>query len=230
MQPRLTRSNTDVMLTGVCGGMGEYFNIDPVIVRLIFVLVTLTSGIGIPIYLLLWILMPKSSTTAQTSQQTFQQGAQQFGEEVARLGQQIGQEASQLGREAHEVLIGQRQQTAQRRSMQPGVMEQQPPPPNAYRFDPMTGQPIQPNQPAIGETVNLNIDPAQLPEQYTPPADMPLPPYGAPPRRARNWRMLGLILIGIGGLIFLEQIGFNLSLTFPILLILAGVILLRRRR
>jgi phage shock protein C len=228
MQPRLTRSSTDVMLTGVCGGMGEYFNIDPVIVRLIFVLVTLTSGIGIPVYLLLWILMPKSSTTA--SQQTAQHGAQQFGDEVARLGQQIGQELSQFGCEAHEVLIGQRQQAAQRRQGQPGLMEQQPPPPDAYRFDPLTGQPIQPNQPAIGETVNLNIDPAQLPTQYTPPAQGPQPPYIAPPRRAKNWKTLGLILIGIGGLIFLEQIGFNLSLVFPVLLIVAGVILLRRRR
>jgi phage shock protein C len=44
----------------VCGGLGEYFNIDPVVVRLIFVLATLTSGIGFVLYPVLWLIMPKA--------------------------------------------------------------------------------------------------------------------------------------------------------------------------
>ncbi len=60
MQSRLVRSRTDVVIAGVCGGLGEYFHVDPVIVRLIFVLVTLTSGIGMIIYPVLWIIMPKA--------------------------------------------------------------------------------------------------------------------------------------------------------------------------
>jgi phage shock protein C len=103
MQPRLTRSATESMVAGVCGGLAEYFNIDPVIVRLIFVLVTLTSGLGLPVYVVLWMLMPKNSAQGR---QTFEQGARQFGEEVSQFGQTVSQEAARLGRE---VFVGQRQ-------------------------------------------------------------------------------------------------------------------------
>lgn len=210
MQPRLTRSTTESMIAGVCGGLAEYFNIDPVIVRLIFVLVTLTSGLGIPVYFLLWIIMPKASIQGQ---QGFQAGFEQLGQEAG----QFGQEAARIGRE---VLVGQRQAGGSARSGAPGVATAEVPP-TEYRFDPVTGQPLGPESPTTGRTVNLNLPPAQLPAQYA------QPPQG---RRARNWRVLGMILIGIGGLIFLDQIGINLDLVFPLLLVLAGVILLRRKR
>lgn len=212
MQSRLSRSATEVMVAGVCGGLAEYFNIDPVIVRLIFVLVTLTSGLGLPVYILLWIIMPKSS--AAQGQHTIEQGARQFGAEVSQLGQQISQEASRLGRE---VMIGQRQGGAQSQSRS-GPVGGYGRPPADYRFDPQTGEPI---DPATGETVNLYGPPPELPSQYVPPTAQ---------RRKRSWSTLGLILIGIGGLIFLEQFGIDMSLIFPALLIIAGVILLRRKR
>lgn len=218
MQPRLTRSPTEKMVAGVCGGLAEYFNIDPVVVRLIFVLVTLTSGLGLPVYVVLWIIMPMANIAQQ---QTFQQGLEQFGQEASRFGQELGQEAARLGRE---VLVGQRQgqtpnQPRSGGSSMGGVGSA--PPPAEYRFDPQTGQPLDPQNPSTGQTVNLNLPPAQLPTQYSQPA---------PQRGARNWSMLGAILIGIGGLIFLEQIGLDMSLIFPGLLIVAGIILLRRKR
>lgn len=55
---RLTRSQNERMLSGVCGGLAQYFNLDPVLVRLAFVIFTATGGSGILIYLLLLILMP----------------------------------------------------------------------------------------------------------------------------------------------------------------------------
>jgi phage shock protein C len=213
MQPRLTRSATESMIAGVCGGLAEYFNIDPVIVRLIFVLVTLTSGLGIPVYGVLWLIMPKAS--AAKGQPSVQQSLQQLGQDAARFGQEFGQEAARFGRE---VLRQGQSQGGQPRSGAPGVATQQP---ADYRFDPLTGQPLGPEQPTTGQTVNLNLPPAQLPTQYAQPAE---------PRRARNWRTLGLILIGIGGLIFLEQIGIDMSLVFPAMLIFAGVFLMRRKR
>ncbi len=210
MQSRLTRSATEVMVAGVCGGLAEYFNIDPVIVRLIFVLVTLTSGLGLPVYILLWIIMPKAS--AGQGQHSIEQGARQFGAEVSQLGQQISQEAARLGRE---VMVGQRPGgQAQPRSGAPAA------PPADYRFDPQTGQPIDPDA-ATGQTVNLYGPPPELPAQYGPAAGQ---------RRGRSWSTLGLILIGIGALVFLEQFGIDMSLIFPALLIVAGVILLRRKR
>lgn len=214
MQPRLTRSTTESMVAGVCGGLAEYFNIDPVIVRLIFVLVTLTSGLGVPVYILLWIIMPKGG--AAQSQQSFEQGAKQFSEEVSQLGQQLSSEAARLGRE---VLVGQRQGQSQARSGGAAGAKTPPAPPE-YRFDPLTGQPLGPDSPATGQTVSLTPPPAELPAQYAQPA----------PRRARSWSTLGVILIGIGALVLLEQFGIDMSLIFPALLIVSGVILMRRKR
>ncbi len=63
---RMYRDPDSRVLGGVCGGMGAYFSIDPVVLRIIFfVLIWITGGIVIPVYLLLWIAVPKARTTAQ---------------------------------------------------------------------------------------------------------------------------------------------------------------------
>jgi phage shock protein C len=49
------------MVAGVCAGVAEYFGIDPVIVRIIFVLLALAGGPGFLLYIILWIVMPESS-------------------------------------------------------------------------------------------------------------------------------------------------------------------------
>lgn len=46
------------MLGGVCGGLGELLDIDPTIVRLVFVLLALWGGSGVTIYLVLWFIAP----------------------------------------------------------------------------------------------------------------------------------------------------------------------------
>ena len=60
---KLTRSANDRMLAGVAGGLAEYLEIDPVIVRLLFVIVALFGGgfIGLFIYIVLWIIMPEAA-------------------------------------------------------------------------------------------------------------------------------------------------------------------------
>ncbi|MCD6087910.1 MAG: PspC domain-containing protein [Candidatus Hydrothermae bacterium] len=58
---RLRRSKKDRMIGGVCGGLGEYFHIDPVIIRLIFVLLLFANGIGLLAYILFWIIVPEES-------------------------------------------------------------------------------------------------------------------------------------------------------------------------
>lgn len=63
MNNKLTRSNDDVMVAGVAAGLAEYLNIDPVLVRLLFVLLTIGGGHGILIYAILWLLMPQESIT-----------------------------------------------------------------------------------------------------------------------------------------------------------------------
>jgi len=56
----LRRSIDNRMLGGVCGGLGQYFNTDPVWFRLAFVLVTLAGGAGILIYLIAWLVIPQA--------------------------------------------------------------------------------------------------------------------------------------------------------------------------
>ena len=58
---KLARSRTNRMLGGVCGGLGEYFNIDPTVIRIAFVALILL-GMGSPMlgYILLWIIMPRA--------------------------------------------------------------------------------------------------------------------------------------------------------------------------
>lgn len=58
--PKLHRSQTDKIIAGVCGGLAEYFEIDSTIIRLLFILVVALGGSGILVYLVLWVLLPKS--------------------------------------------------------------------------------------------------------------------------------------------------------------------------
>ncbi|MEE0937291.1 MAG: PspC domain-containing protein [Bacteroidales bacterium] len=57
---KLYRSNTDRKLCGVCGGFAEYFDLDPTIIRLIFIFLTLFGGGGVLIYLICALVVPKS--------------------------------------------------------------------------------------------------------------------------------------------------------------------------
>ena len=60
-EKKLARSKDDRMLAGVAGGLAQYLDIDPVLVRLIFVIIALFGGgfIGLLIYIVLWIVMPE---------------------------------------------------------------------------------------------------------------------------------------------------------------------------
>lgn len=55
---RLQRSRKDKMIAGVCGGLAEYYNIDPIWVRLLFVLFFFAGGSALLVYVIMWILMP----------------------------------------------------------------------------------------------------------------------------------------------------------------------------
>jgi phage shock protein C len=62
LQPRkLYRSQTNRMVAGVCGGLAEYFNVDPTLIRILFVVLTVFGGAGLVLYLAMWILVPDAS-------------------------------------------------------------------------------------------------------------------------------------------------------------------------
>lgn len=56
---RLYRSRTDRQLTGVCGGLGAYLGIDPTLIRIAFVLLTLFGGPGLLLYIILALIVPE---------------------------------------------------------------------------------------------------------------------------------------------------------------------------
>ena len=62
---RMYRNPDDRVLGGVCSGMGAYWHIDPLIIRILFLLAFFGFGIGFLIYILLWIVIPEARTTAQ---------------------------------------------------------------------------------------------------------------------------------------------------------------------
>ena len=60
-QKRFYLSTRDKKLGGVCGGLAEYFNVDPLLVRVAFLLLFFGLGTGLIAYIVLWILAPKDN-------------------------------------------------------------------------------------------------------------------------------------------------------------------------
>jgi len=58
---RLTKSRNNVVISGVCGGIGEYFNIDPSLVRIAWVILSVFGGSGLLIYIICAIVLPKAT-------------------------------------------------------------------------------------------------------------------------------------------------------------------------
>ncbi|MEX0789475.1 MAG: PspC domain-containing protein [Actinomycetota bacterium] len=56
---RLLRSTTNRWMAGVAGGLAGYFTVDANLIRLLFVLLTICGGIGIPTYLVAWLIIPR---------------------------------------------------------------------------------------------------------------------------------------------------------------------------
>jgi phage shock protein PspC (stress-responsive transcriptional regulator) len=55
---KLMRSSTDKKIAGVCAGIADYFDLDPTIVRVVWLLAVLCAGTGLLLYVILWIVLP----------------------------------------------------------------------------------------------------------------------------------------------------------------------------
>jgi phage shock protein C len=90
MGSKLYRSTTDSMLGGVCGGLGAYFQFDPNLIRLLFVVLAVVPGIGIPAYIALWLLVPEESEKDNTSLgERVRGGADEIAEHARNLGDKL---------------------------------------------------------------------------------------------------------------------------------------------
>lgn len=72
MKKELRRSETDVKICGVCGGIAEYFGVDSNMVRLIWIAVSLFAGSGLLLYILAAVLMPKAESTQKDLKEVIQ--------------------------------------------------------------------------------------------------------------------------------------------------------------
>lgn len=90
MSTKITKSKTDKVIDGVCGGLAEYFGIDPVLVRLVFVLLIFINGLGVILYIILAIIMPKAETESQSPKETIRENVQEIGERVKEAGEGLG--------------------------------------------------------------------------------------------------------------------------------------------
>lgn len=85
---RLYRSKKNSMIAGVCGGIAEYFDIDPTLVRIIAVLTIFVNGVGLIAYLIAWIVIPQNSE--QSSEQSSEEEKGGLREKAEKIAQNIG--------------------------------------------------------------------------------------------------------------------------------------------
>jgi phage shock protein PspC (stress-responsive transcriptional regulator) len=84
MEKRLYRSETDRMLAGVCAGFAEYFNIDPAVVRIVFLLFVFWGGGGVLAYIICWIVIPTESSAESDSEEIIKENSQEIKETVSK--------------------------------------------------------------------------------------------------------------------------------------------------
>jgi phage shock protein PspC (stress-responsive transcriptional regulator) len=90
MEKKLYRSRSDRMIAGVCGGLGEYLNVDPVWIRLGFVLLLVgAAGAGFWAYLILWIIIPEEGRQVSAPGETVQANVQEIADRAREFGQGI---------------------------------------------------------------------------------------------------------------------------------------------
>ena len=62
---KLTRSTTDRRIAGVCGGLANYLTVDPVVLRIIFLISLVFGGLGFWVYLVIWLVAPEDNRLNQ---------------------------------------------------------------------------------------------------------------------------------------------------------------------
>lgn len=89
MPKRLYRSRSDRMIWGVCGGLAEYFGIDPTIVRIISVLLIFADGLGILAYIIMAIVVPLESSQVATPKEVMKENIAEMKETATHLEHEI---------------------------------------------------------------------------------------------------------------------------------------------
>ncbi len=87
---RLVRSADDRVIAGICGGIADYLDIDAILVRILFLLLSLASGVGLVIYLVLWFIMPPGNAD-EVGTAVIKENLDDMGRTVSNSARRIGQ-------------------------------------------------------------------------------------------------------------------------------------------
>ena len=87
---RLRKSDRDRVLFGVSGGLGEYFELDPVLVRVGFVALCFAGGIGFVLYVLLALFIPMADAPEGSPTDALQDNVEHMADEAAEAGRRLG--------------------------------------------------------------------------------------------------------------------------------------------
>lgn len=82
---KLYRSKTDKIIAGVCGGIGDYFNIDPVLIRILFVLLAFADGLGVLLYIILAIVVPRESGKKNDNEEKIKEFSKKAEEKIQEI-------------------------------------------------------------------------------------------------------------------------------------------------
>jgi phage shock protein C len=99
---RLTRSNRERMWAGVAGGIAEYFDLDPSLVRLLWILATiLTWGGAVALYIAAWIILPRDDRAPSPGPNMWRDWSDEFHSETQRLAEEARRVADDMRGAAH---------------------------------------------------------------------------------------------------------------------------------
>jgi phage shock protein C len=87
---RLVRSSRERMWAGVAGGLAEYFDLDPALVRLLWVAAAVVSGgLAVPVYILAWVILPRDDRMSDHGPHAWRDWSQEFHSETQRLADEM---------------------------------------------------------------------------------------------------------------------------------------------
>ena len=94
MGNRLYRSRKNYMIAGVCGGLGDYLGLDPTLIRVFFLILAITNGIGVFVYILFWFIVPWDDSPREAS----------LGEVTRSSADEIADHARSVGEDLRKVV------------------------------------------------------------------------------------------------------------------------------
>ena len=98
----MERSDTDRVISGVAGGMAEYFDVDPVLVRVAWVVLCFaTAGIALAVYIVMALVMPRHGSSDAEPMEVVTENLEGLAEDASEFAQRLGERRERTRRASH---------------------------------------------------------------------------------------------------------------------------------